>query len=363
MTDHPTLHADFTKHYRSGIAIHADFHCGVAGHTSTVLFGPSGCGKTTILRCLAGLEHPESGRITFAGETWLAADRRLSLSPQSRNVGLLFQDYALFPHLTVAGNIEYGLSDLPRPDRRRRVAELLELFDLAGLEHRRSNEISGGQQQRVALARSVARRPRLLLLDEPLSALDSTIRDRLRLKLRDMLAGLEIPVIIVTHDRLEAITLADQIVVLDHGRVKQIGPVSDVFARPVDSRAAQIVGVETVEPGAIARTEHDLAVVRVGSVELLAVPPEQSAPNVFVCIRAEDVTLATTAAPGSARNHLPARITSHLHEGALTRVTLDVGFPLTALITRSSWDEMALRDTQTLTAIIKTVAIHLVPRR
>src|SRR5581483_848175 len=208
------LEALFENRFPGGVRVVVGWEQAADRFAVTVLFGPSGCGKTTALRCLAGLTRPEAGVIRCGADVWFDADRRIDLSPQWRGVGFLFQDYALFPHLTVAGNVGYAV---PRAERRARVGELLAAFGLTGLEDRYQNQVSGGQQQRVALARTLARRPRLLLLDEPLSALDGPAREQLRPGLRDRLAGFSVPVVLVTHDRTEAIALADHLIVMDRG--------------------------------------------------------------------------------------------------------------------------------------------------
>ncbi|MGH8760990.1 MAG: ABC transporter ATP-binding protein, partial [Burkholderiales bacterium] len=187
-----------------------------------ILFGPSGSGKTTLLRCLAGLEWPEEGRVQFGSTTWADASSNIRLSPQARRIGYMPQDYALFPTHTVAGNIEYGLSDLPTEARRERVRELIALLQLQGLEQAKPAQLSGGQQQRVALARAIARRPQLLLLDEPLSALDAPTRAKLCSELRMLLKQLSIPAVVVTHDWAEALTLGDIIAVMSAGHVLQV---------------------------------------------------------------------------------------------------------------------------------------------
>src|SRR5207302_1799877 len=185
-------------------------------------------------------------------------------TPQRRGVGFLFQDYALFPHLTVSANVGYSLSRLRREARRQRVTDLLGVFGLTGLEDRYPHQVSGGQQQRVALARTLARRPRLLLLDEPLAALDGPTREQLRPELRQRLAAFGAPAVVVTHDRTEAITLADHLVVMDQGRVVQQGPAAEVFTRPAGLAVARIVGTETVVPGQIVAVADGLATVQVG---------------------------------------------------------------------------------------------------
>ena len=207
-----TLTADFRLTYRRGPTICGVLEMPALRHSITVLAGPSGCGKTSVLRSLAGLERPERGRIVFGEEVWLDAAAETHLTPQQRGIGFVFQDYALFPHLSVVENIAYGLRTLPGPVRGNRVDEIIQRFGLEEQRQRRPHHISGGQQQRVALARALVTRPRLLLLDEPLSALDSGLRRDLREELRLHLRAVDIPVVLVTHDEAEAQLLADRIV-------------------------------------------------------------------------------------------------------------------------------------------------------
>ena len=238
------LDAEFERRFDAGPTIQVALQRPVGSFSVTALVGPSGCGKTTVLRCLAGLDAPRSGRISFVDDVWFDGPARIFRQPQQRGVGFLFQEYALFPHLTVSENIAFGLARIERDAARRRVADLVSLLQLAGLEVRYPHEISGGQQQRVALARTVAPRPRLLLLDEPLSALDTPTRSELRKELRRLLAEWSIPTIIVTHDPTEVVALADEVIVLLEGRVRQHGPVEQVFAHPVDADVARIVGCQ-----------------------------------------------------------------------------------------------------------------------
>lgn len=208
------LEAEFTKRFPRGPLIRGSLRCPTDRFHVTAVLGPSGAGKTTVLRCLAGLERPDSGRIAFAGETWCDVAARRCLAPQDRGVGFMFQEPALFPHLSVAGNVGYGLRRLAPAERRRVVADLMERFGIAGLAVRLPHELSGGEQRRVALARSLAPRPRLLLLDEPLSSLDADLRHDVRIRLREWLADCGIPVVLVTHDRTDADALADEVVTL-----------------------------------------------------------------------------------------------------------------------------------------------------
>jgi molybdate transport system ATP-binding protein len=355
------LVADFEKRFAGGPRIRGQLRLPAEGPGVTVLFGPSGCGKTTILRSLAGLERPESGRIEFAGQTWLDAQRGVSLSPQQRGVGFLFQQYALFPHLSVAGNVAFGLRDRGSSAAREQVADVLDRLQIGDLGDRYPAQISGGQQQRVALARAIVCQPRLLLLDEPLSALDAPVREQLRGQLRRMLVEIGKPTIVVTHDRVETLALADEVVVMDGGQVQQAGPVYDVFSRPQNLAIAQVVGIETVEPGIVVAAAEGLATVEVAGVPLTAVAPAGIGRQVFVCIRGEDVLLERGASAGaSARNQLAARVTSRVPEGPMVRIGLDCGFSLTALVTRPAAEELHLEVGDRVTALIKAPAIHLV---
>ena len=355
------LVARFEKRFDGGAVICAQIDFPTNGFSTTVLFGPSGCGKTTVLRSLAGLERPETGTITFDDEVWLDQERSICRSPQERGIGFCFQDYALFPHLTVSQNIGYGLR-AKRPQRQRTIAEMLTRFQLTGLEHRYPHQISGGQQQRVALARVLVRQPRLLLLDEPLSALDAALRDQLRTKLRRLHSGFGIPIVLVTHDRREAIALADRVVVMDGGRVEQSGTVEEVFSRPSNSNVARIVGIETVETGEVIDVSDGLATVNVKGVRLVAVAPAGPQRKVQVCIKGEDVTLQMgERATQSSRNQLAGTIQWITPEGPLLRVGIDCGFELTALVTRPACDELGLRIGDQITASIKTPSIHLTP--
>jgi molybdate transport system ATP-binding protein len=361
MTD-TILTANFRKQFSGGPEIVVDELRIGAG--ITVLFGASGSGKTTVLRCLAGLEIPDVGEIKFGGEVWFQKNGNVFAPPQRRHIGFVPQDYALFPHLTVAGNVGYGLNDLPAAECAPRIAETLQWLGLAGLEKRLPRELSGGQQQRVALARAVVRRPKLLLLDEPLAALDTPTRLRLRGELRQLLRQLGIPTILVTHDQLEALALGNDVVVLHAGRNVQHGAAQEVFSRPGNLAVAEITAFETIQPGVVLETRDGLATVAVSDARLIALAEDLpiDAREVYVCIRAEDVILARPdSAPSSPRNHLAATVRAVVREGPLMRVNLDCGFPLTALLTRPACEELGLHEGLRLVALVKAPQVHLIP--
>src|SRR4051812_5026811 len=207
-------------------------------HEFFALLGPSGCGKTTLLRMLAGFESPDEGRVVLAGQD-LAG-----MPPYRRPVNMMFQSYALFPHMTVAGNVAFGLKQdkLPKDEIAARVDEMLALVQLTGFAARKPDQLSGGQRQRVALARSLAKRPKVLLLDEPLAALDRKLREETRFELKDLQTRLQTTFVIVTHDQDEAMTVADRIAVMDRGRLAQVGTPVEVYERPASRWVAGFVG-------------------------------------------------------------------------------------------------------------------------
>jgi molybdate transport system ATP-binding protein len=353
--------AAFEKQFPQGPRIEGQLTLAANAFTVACLFGPSGSGKTTILRCVAGLEQPSRGVIRFGSEVWFDAARRLCLPPQRRDIGYLAQDYALFPHLNVEQNVGYGLGQLTADGRKRRVHELLELFGLNGLERRHPGQLSGGQQQRVALARAVARRPRLLLLDEPLSALDAPTREQVGRELRRWLAVMGVPTLLVTHDKNEALALGDTVVIMHAGSVRQSGPVDEVFARPSSLDVARIVGVENVVGATVVRLSGGLAEVVIGDVHLCAPAGRVEPGVVHVSIRGDDVGLwpanAERAEPG---NRLPGRVDSVVRDGRLMRITMDCGFPLVALVTRQAWEQLQLQAGDAAVALVHAHAVHLI---
>ena len=252
------------------------------------LVGPSGCGKTTTLRAIAGFETPSAGTVQFG-------DRNLAgVPPEDRDVGIVFQNYALFPHMTVAENVAYGLRFRDPPGevgKEHRVQELLDLVDLSEFGDRDPDELSGGQQQRVALARALAPGPEVLLLDEPMSALDARLRERLRLQVRAIQQELNITTIYVTHDQEEALAVSDRVAVLSDGRIEQVGTPQEIYRRPATRFVASFVGDNNLFEGAVTDREDRLATVEVGDAQFRVALADGTDPAVgdrlAFCVRPE----------------------------------------------------------------------------
>jgi len=352
------MKARFTKTFPGGPAIAAEFELTLGSFGLTVLFGPSGCGKTTVLRCLAGLERPDQGLIQAGAEVWFRPDLP-PLAPARRGIGYVFQESALFPHLTVAGNIAFGLHGWPRAERRARVAELIRLMGLEAFASRRPVEVSGGQKQRVALARALAPRPRLVLLDEPFASLDRAAADQLRHNLRQILQTLGVPAILVTHDPQEALALGDRMLFMAEGRIIRDGTPAEVLSATGDAARAQMG--EVLRARVTGRVEGLLR-LEVNGVPLFAPDPGGEFTEAYACIRGEGVSLEQ-GPHGllSQRNRLPATIRAIEPLGALRRVRLDAGMPLEALITTWACSDLGLEPGQGVHALIKASAIQVIP--
>ncbi len=321
--------------------------------------GPSGAGKTTLLRALAGLA-PARGRVALGDEVWLDSERGVDLPPERRPCGYLFQDYALFPHLSAWRNVAFGLRGAPRAARRARARELLDRFGAAHLADARPGELSGGERQRVALARALAAEPRLVLLDEPLSALDATTRSRSLRELDRLLTGLEVPVAIVTHAFDEAALLGTEVAVLDRGLIAQRGSAAELSARPSSAFVADLTGAAVLEGEASAEPDG-LTLVRLdGGGTLRSVDPASG--RVAVSIHPTEISLEPpgTAHEDSALNRLEGTVTSLTAVGNRVRVGLALPQPLTAEITARSAEALALRPGSAATAAWKATATRLI---
>jgi len=255
------------------------------------LLGPSGCGKTTTLRLIAGFETPDQGRIAIAGRTVADADRGIHVEPEARGVGVVFQDYALFPHLTIAQNVGFGLERTSRSERRARVAQVLDLVGLTDFAERYPHELSGGQQQRVAVARALAPAPTLILLDEPFSNLDADLRAQMRDEVEKILRATGTTAIFVTHDQEEAFTIADQVGVLDRGRLEQVGAPEVIYHNPATPFVAEFVGAADFLPGFVSREGIVTEIGVFGNLNGRALGS-----RVRVMIRPDDVTFVPDAA-------------------------------------------------------------------
>jgi iron(III) transport system ATP-binding protein len=282
-----------TVRYGAGRAAVQAASLGLAQGQIGVLLGPSGCGKTSLLRAVAGLERCAEGRIRVGGEVLSDAAAGVHVAPEARRIGMVFQDYALFPHLSVAENIAFGIAHLPRAERARRVQEMLELVGLGHAARRAPHQLSGGQQQRVALARALAPRPRLLLLDEPFSALDVDLRERLAHEVRTILKDSGTTALLVTHDQLEAFAVGDLIGVMNHGLLEQWDDAYTLYHRPATRFVAGFVGHGVFAPAHIVQCAHGLCVHtpvgELADLENCPLPDVYPAGECDVLLRADDI--------------------------------------------------------------------------
>jgi ABC-type Fe3+/spermidine/putrescine transport system ATPase subunit len=317
MNDIPILAArDLHKSYGETPALRG-VSLSVATGAIVCLLGPSGCGKSTLLRVIAGLEQADSGTVTFEGQP---IDR---LPVHARGFGLMFQDYALFPHRDVAGNVAFGLRmrGQAREQIDARVAAMLDLVGLAGYDRRRVYELSGGERQRVALARSLAPSPRLLMLDEPLGALDRALRERLLDELRVILKRVGVTSLYVTHDQAEAFAIADWLVLMNNGRIEQQGPPEAVYRRPASRFAARFLGLANLIDGRVIAREQSTLLAETPLGRLRASGEAQPGAAVTLVIRPEAAELALAAA-GDSLNTLAGTVAERSFRGSHTRLAV-----------------------------------------
>lgn len=358
---------------------HLDINFSAGKGKTTVLLGESGAGKSTVLRLLAGLLHPERGHISLEGNTYFDSERHIAIPPQERPIGYVFQDYMLFPHLTTFENVAFGLraQHLPRKVVRQRVGEALEQVHLAGYDQRRPAQLSGGQQQRVAIARALALHPQLLLLDEPLAALDIQTRREVRQELRNLLSSTGITTVMVTHQYLEALLFGYHILVLEQGQVIQQGSHRDLLQYPRSSYIAELVGMNFFRGRVICCEAGAMCTIQLQNngrpgIELSAALEEQTqklpepGDEAFVLVDPRSITLYQTLPDSSARNVFQGTIVQLLNLGSpfgknsgqsgRVRVSMSVddSVPLlTAEVTETSASRMALSEGKMMYATFK----------
>jgi molybdate transport system ATP-binding protein len=367
---HPTAYAAlevivrkrFPSRAEQGFAldVHFSIPSGIA-----ILFGASGAGKTTTLECIAGLVRPEQGQIRVGDHVLFDSARGIDIDVSRRSVGYVFQDLALFPHLTVERNVGYGLARLPAAERERRVSQVLESFRIDGLRRRLPGEISGGERQRTALARALVTRPAVLLLDEPLSALDAATKGRIVDDLRSWNRAHRISILYVTHSREEVYALGERVLVLEQGRLVAEGLPQQVLGAPRTETVAQLAGFENIFDARVSVTNEDAGTMTCrlipGEIDLeVPLSRIESGAAVRVGIRAGDVLLAVEEPRGvSARNVLAGRLTAFAEKDFKVLAQVDCGGRFQVLLTPASCRSLGLKPGQLVWLIIKTHSCHL----
>ena len=319
---------EVSLHQAGPIPLDVDFDCG-AGEL-LALIGPSGAGKSTVLRAIAGLMRPSDGRVACDGALWFDSETRVFRPPRHRRVGFVFQDYALFPHLSAQSNVMVALRHVPAARRAERARELLSLVNLAGLESRKPGALSGGQCQRVALARALARDPAVLLLDEPFSAVDQMTRQRLQRELANLRSSVRVPMILVTHDITEAAALADSICVLHHGSALQRASPEDVRRRPASPQVARLMGQTNIFSGRLTRPARSGEPGRLEwatrSLEIAETGPFEAGDDVDWMIPNSHILLHRRTRPsrGERENPVAGRVVEITPLGEVVAVTMSV---------------------------------------
>jgi spermidine/putrescine transport system ATP-binding protein len=314
-----------TKRFGEVTAVDAVTLSVIHGEFLTLL-GPSGCGKTTLLRMIAGFELPDTGRVILGGHDVT------DLPPYRRDVTTVFQHYALFPHMNVFDNVAFGLERrrVTANDIKRRVSEALDMVRLGGLDQRQPSELSGGQQQRVALARALVLEPKVLLLDEPLAALDLKLRKQMQLELKSLQRRVGISFIYVTHDQEEALTMSDRIVVMNAGCIEQIGRAEEIYERPLTEFVAGFIGVSNILEGVVHSIGDASSIIRVGgariAVQANGIEPGQ---RVRLLIRPEKISISTEASPQALAGKIESAV--YLGESTQWRIAIDGGQSITVL--------------------------------
>ncbi|MDD1693626.1 MAG: ATP-binding cassette domain-containing protein [Methanoregula sp.] len=319
-----------------------------------VILGPTGAGKTVLLETIAGIHTPESGKIILGDNEITATEPRL------RNIGMVYQDYMLFPHLTVEDNIAFGLRQMkiPRDNQHALVQEMSAFLEIAHLVHRYPGSLSGGEQQRVALARALVLKPEILLLDEPLSALDGRTRERMRTELSRIRKITGTTIIQITHHFDDVFALADRVAIMREGTIIQTGETADVFLHPSNTFVAEFLGISNIIRGTSSRAGNITKITtRDGTLFFAA---SGITGEVVATLHAEDVILSEAPFTSSARNCLSGTVAEIIPVGSSVRVILDVGFPLTSLLTRESCRDLNLETGSKVFATFKASAVHVI---
>ena len=328
-----------------------------------ILFGPSGAGKTTLLDCIAGLSTPDSGRIAVGDQVFFDDDLRIPV--RKRKIGYVFQDLALFPHLSVEKNVHYGLAGQNGDERRRRCDVMLESFRISALRKRKPGEISGGERQRVALARALVTDPCLLLLDEPLAALDAATKAKILEDLRAWNQAHHIPILYVTHSREEVFALGERVLVLEHGRVIAQGTPHEVMTAPRQETVAQLAGFENIFDATVVSAHEDRGTMTChladSKVELETPLVRADVGSALrVGIRAGDILLATVRPEGlSARNVLPGRMVSLVRRDVIVAARVNCGVEMEVHLTLAARDALGLQPGREVWLVVKTHSCHL----
>jgi molybdate transport system ATP-binding protein len=356
---HVKISKKLTNRNSNEFVLNAEFKC---GNEMIVLFGPSGAGKTLTLECIAGLEIPDKGYINVNGITYFDSEKSINISPQKRNVGYLFQNYALFPHLTVEENIIFGLRS--GNNIKEKMQKMLDVFEIHGLEKRYPSQLSGGQRQRVALARALITRPKILLLDEPFSSLDYIVRMRLRRDLKKIREIIKIPILLITHNPVEAYTMADTIIVYKHGGIEQIGPPKEIFSKPINENVAKLVGMNNIFKGKILDIiNNEVMIQSHKKIIALRMGGLQIGEEVTWCIRPDQVMVVREDRPlgkAVASNIFSVKITEIISNGATYLLYIDGDFDLEIEMPSHAFERLGLEQGQIIRVSLKKSAIHII---
>ncbi len=318
-----------------------------------VILGPSGSGKTMLLELIAGMWPPDSGKIYMDNQDITM------FPPEKRGIGFVYQNYMLFPHKTVFENIAFGLKvkKVAKEEIKTRVNEMMDLLKISHLADRLPRTLSGGEQQRTALARALIIYPKILLMDEPLSALDRKTRDELMQELKEIHRKFDVTLVHVTHNFDEALMLADRIAIMRNGEISQVGTSTEIFRHPADKFVADFVGAENIIEGIAKKDGAKITIVDTGNISIYST--EQKEGHVHITVRPEDIILSTQKVETSARNVFKGQIKEIVDTGALIKLTIDVGEPLIVFLTRQSFLDMELNIGKSVWTYFKATAVHV----